>query len=112
MKLRATLTLLALLGAGSVAVTGHAADKEFTTTLKDLHFTPDTLEVPAGERFKVLVKNEGTSSEEFESTDLKKEKVIPPGKTGSFVIGPLKAGEYKFFGDFHPDTAQGKLIAK
>jgi hypothetical protein len=24
----------------------------------------------------------------------------------------LKPGEYKFFGDFHQDTAQGKIIIK
>jgi hypothetical protein len=27
-------------------------------------------------------------------------------------LGPLDPGEYKFFGDFHQDTAQGVLIAK
>jgi hypothetical protein len=27
-------------------------------------------------------------------------------------LGPLPAGEYKFFGDFHQDTAQGVMVAK
>jgi hypothetical protein len=27
-------------------------------------------------------------------------------------IGPLKPGEYPFFGEFNPKTAQGKVIAE
>jgi hypothetical protein len=27
-------------------------------------------------------------------------------------VGPLKAGEYGFFGEFNEDTAQGKLIVE
>jgi hypothetical protein len=27
-------------------------------------------------------------------------------------IGPLKQGEYPFFGEFYPKTAQGKVFAK
>ena len=26
--------------------------------------------------------------------------------------GPLEPGEYRFFGDFHQDTAKGVLVAK
>jgi hypothetical protein len=28
------------------------------------------------------------------------------------VIVPLKPGTYPFFGEFHPHTAQGRIIAK
>lgn len=28
------------------------------------------------------------------------------------VIAPLKPGSYPFFGEFHPDTAQGRIVAK
>jgi hypothetical protein len=27
-------------------------------------------------------------------------------------IGPLEAGRYPFFGDFHQETAQGVLVVK
>lgn len=111
MKIRVAL-LKVLAGtclAGSVAL---AADPEFTLLIQDNRFVPATLVVPANQKFKLLVKNEGAASEEFESIELKKEKIIPAGKTASFSIPPLSQGEYPFFGDFHPDTAQGKLIAK
>jgi hypothetical protein len=40
------------------------------------------------------------------------EKVIAGHTKGTIWVGPLPAGEYKFVGEFHEDTAQGKLIAK
>jgi len=38
--------------------------------------------------------------------------VIPASSKGKIFIGPLEAGVYPFFGDFHQDSAQGKIIAK
>jgi hypothetical protein len=37
---------------------------------------------------------------------------VTPGRTVTVLLGPLGPGEYKFFGDFHQDTAQGVLTAK
>lgn len=85
---------------------------EFVTVIKDHKFSPDVVEVPAGEKFTLIVKNQDNSAEEFESHDLKREKVIPGGKEGKFKMGPLKEGEYKFFGEFNEATAQGKIVAK
>ncbi|HMA31117.1 MAG TPA: cupredoxin domain-containing protein [Casimicrobiaceae bacterium] len=49
---------------------------------------------------------------EFESRDLKQEKVIPPGRTATVTINALKAGEYRFYDEFHEKTGQGKVVAK
>ncbi|MEJ2762082.1 MAG: cupredoxin domain-containing protein, partial [Gammaproteobacteria bacterium] len=49
---------------------------------------------------------------EFESYPLNREKIITGNSSGVIYIGPLEAGEYDFFGDFHQDTAKGRLIAK
>jgi uncharacterized protein (DUF2141 family) len=49
---------------------------------------------------------------EFESRELKQEKVIAPGKKATLSINALKAGEYKFVDEFHEKTGQGKLVAK
>jgi len=84
----------------------------YSMTTKDGHFTPDTIEVPAGQKFKLVMKNDGASTEEFESSDLHREKVVMPGKSVEILLGPLKAGTYGFYGEFHPDTAKGKLVAK
>jgi len=89
-----------------------AADGEYTLTIKDHKFEPTTLEIPAGKKVTLIVNNTDSSAEEFESRDLKVEKVIGGGKTGRVNIGPLKAGEYSFVGEFHEETAKGTLIAK
>lgn len=80
--------------------------------IRDGRFVPATLEVPANTKFRLLIKNEGPGAEEFESIELRKEKVLAPGSSSFLIFQPLKPGTYKFFGDFHPDTAQGQMVAK
>lgn len=86
--------------------------KNFHLTVKDGVFEPTTIRIPAGEKVQIEVQNNGTSAEEFESVELNREKVVTPGKSIKLFIGPLSKGEYKFFGDFHKDTAQGKIVAE
>ncbi len=89
-----------------------AADKEFLLQIKNHKFIPEILEVPAEIKFKLIVENLDATTEEFESADLRKEKIVSGGKKITLIITPLKAGEYNFFGDFHAKTAKGKLLAK
>lgn len=89
-----------------------AEDPQFTVVIKDHRFTPAELQVPAGKKVRLVVRNEDATPEEFESSELHREKVVPPGQEIIVIVGPLDAGTYGFFGDFHQDTAQGKLIAK
>lgn len=84
----------------------------YDLAIQNGHFRPDTIEVPAGQRFKLIITNKGPEAEEFESTQLHKEKVLAPGVTSFLVFAPLKPGSYRFFGEFHPDTAQGRIIAR
>lgn len=84
----------------------------FKLLMKDGRFFPETLEVPANTRFRLEVKNEGPGATEFESLELKKELVLAPGVTRNLVFFPMKPGSYKFFDDFHPETGQGKIVAK
>ena len=91
---------------------GWADDPQFTLVIKEHRFTPAELQIPAGVKVKLLIKNEDSTPEEFESHELHREKVVPPGQQILVIVGPLDAGTYGFFGDFHHDTAQGKLIAK
>jgi heme/copper-type cytochrome/quinol oxidase subunit 2 len=79
-------------------------------TLKDHRFTPDAVTVPAGTRFRIEVANQDPVPAEFESTDLRVEKIVVPGGKISVMAGPLKPGSYKFFDDYHPETA-GTLTA-
>ncbi len=89
-----------------------AADGEYVLIIKDHMFQPSTLEVPAGKKLVLVVENQDAAAEEFESTDFKAEKIIGGGKTGRINVGPLKPGEYKFFGEFNLETAKGTLVAK
>lgn len=84
----------------------------FTLVMRAGRFLPETIEVPANTKFRLLLKNEGPGAEEFESIELRKEKVLAPGVTSFLIFQPMKPGTYKFFGDFHPDTAQGRFIVK
>ncbi len=80
--------------------------------IRNGHFEPATLEVAANTRFRLLIKNAGPGAEEFESVELRKEKVLAPGASSFLVFQPLKPGSYRFFGEFHPETAQGRIVAK
>jgi len=42
---------------------------------------------------------------------LRVEKIVTPGGRISVTVGPLKPRIYKFFDEYHPDTAQGTLTA-
>ena len=84
----------------------------FKLVASDGVFTPAVIEVPAGKRLQLEVTNAGKTPMEFESKELKQEKVIPPGGKATLTIRALKAGEYKFVDEFHEKTGQGKLIAK
>lgn len=107
-RLSAMVLVLAACGAG----VAHAADVlEVRLELGDGKLSPARIEVPAGQRIKLFVKNTGKSAAEFESLPLRKEKVLAPGVESYVVIAPLKAGEYKFFDDFH-QSAQGVIVAK
>src|SRR3989442_2328533 len=71
---------------------------------RDGTLAPARLEVPAGKRFKIEASNEGKTPIEFDSKDLKQEKVVAPGAKTSLLINPLKPGEYKFVDEFHEAT--------
>jgi plastocyanin len=102
-----------VLSLAASALTGRAlAQDAFTLTIKDHRFEPATLQVPAGKKIRLLVKNLDPTPEEFDSSDLRREKVIPGKSEATILIGPLKPGTYKFVGEFHESTAKGTVIAK
>lgn len=84
----------------------------YTVVAKDGRLVPATLEVPAGIRFKIVIRNEGHDAIEFESLQLRKEKVLAPGVESFVVIAPLTPGEYEFFDEFHPATGRSRIIVK
>ena len=80
--------------------------------IRDGHFTPASLHVAAGQRFKIIVHNRGQGPVEFESTPLRIEKVLSPGVSSFVVIHPLKPGRYSFFDEFHTELPAGVIEAR
>jgi plastocyanin len=110
--LRVKLLLLFLPASlGLLLGAARAADVEIPISIKDHHFVPSEVAAPAGQRIKFVVKNEDTSPSEFESVDFHREKIVQPGHEIVVFVGPLNAGTYEFFDDFHPD-ARGHLAVK
>ncbi len=95
----------------ALSTTAYAADSDYTITLKDHVFSPAELTVPAGQKIKLIVKNEQSASAEFESSDLKREKVVAAGSQITVNLNPLAAGKYSYVDDFHRESA-GVIIAK
>lgn len=107
--LRSALLALAILAG---APTAHAADLELQLVIKNHRFEPSELKVPAGQRVKLVVDNRDDTPEEFDSHDLNREKLVPPGSKVTVFIGPLKPGRYAFIGEYHEATAKGVVIAE
>jgi len=80
--------------------------------IKNHFFVPDKIEVPADTKVKLVIYNRDSTSEEFESYELNREKLIAAGRKANIFIGPLAVGEYPFFGEFNQKTAQGMVIVK
>jgi len=112
---RSAALLAALVTLGVAAATPTiAADKptEIPVTIENSRFKPDEIKVKAGQPFVLVVTNKDAKPEEFESKDLRIEKVIPGGKTASIRVRALKPGTYTFFGEYNPKTAQGRIVAE
>ena len=107
----AVFAFLALAGAAAFAPS-QARAADYTLTIKDNKFTPSEIKVPANKRVTIEVVNNDITPEEFDSTDLKVEKVVAGNSKGTVRIGPLKPGRYNFIGEFHEDTAKGTIIAE
>lgn len=86
-----------------------AAPPVFEIEIRDHLFYPPELVIPAHTKVKLLVRNLDPTPEEFESYELNREKVISGNSQAVIFVGPLPPGEYPFFGEFYPKTAQGRI---
>ena len=88
------------------------AAEEFDLVIRDHRFQPEELVIPQGQKVKIRIDNQDATAEEFESNELNREKMIGGKSKAVIFLGPLKPGTYKFFGEFHQDTAQGVILVK
>lgn len=83
---------------------------EFEIELKNHLFFPAEIEIPENTKVKLIIYNNDSTPEEFDSFDLNREKVIFPKTKSVIFIGPLPVGRYEFFGEFNPNSANGAII--
>ena len=114
MPRRLTL-LMAGLALGLLSTAGIVAaavpPPEIPLTLDKDQFQPSEVKVKANTPFVLVVTNKGAKAAEFESKDLRIEKVVPAGKTVNVRIRALKPGTYAFFNDFNK-AATGRIVAE
>jgi plastocyanin len=110
--MRRVLAALVMLGVATAGAAALAADPpEIALTIEKNRFQPDEIKVKAGVPFVLVVTNKDAGPEEFESKELRIEKVIPPGKTVRIRVRALKPGAYGFIGEYHEKTAKGRIVA-
>ena len=100
-----TIAVLAI-----VPLSAGVAAEPVQLTLKDHQFVPAKVSVAAGKRFRIEVANQDATPAEFESSDLRAEKIVVPGGKIAVMAGPLKPGTYSFYDDYHPDAARGTVV--
>jgi|HubBroStandDraft_2_1064218.scaffolds.fasta_scaffold54746_3 high-affinity iron transporter len=96
---------------GAVAAPALADDPSFPIVLKNNQFVPSEVQIPAGVKVKLVVRNDNPTASEFESTQFHREKLVTPGQEITVFVGPLDPGSYEFFDDLHPET-RGHLVVK
>jgi plastocyanin len=102
-----------LFAAGTLASVAVAAEPvEIPLAIEKHEFSPAEIRVKASAPFVLVITNKDATAEEFESKDLRIEKVVPGNKTVRLRLPGLKAGTYPFVGEFHEQTAKGRIIAE
>jgi hypothetical protein len=88
------------------------ADAPIAVTLKNHRFSPSVIKVKANQPNMIILSNEDDTADEFDSSSLKVEKVVPGHQKGNVRIRALAPGKYPFMGEYHAATAQGVVIAQ
>ena len=113
-----TQTLAALLVfAGAAALLtapthSFAQFARFEIVARDGELHPAQLQVPAGAKLKLTLRNEGGAPVEFENLRLRIEKVVAPRSAATVTVQPLAPGKYPVIDEFHPDTHPMHIIAQ
>ncbi|MFQ3234715.1 MAG: plastocyanin [Paraglaciecola sp.] len=105
MRVRYYLPLALLLQSNVIS-----ALPEIAVSIREHLFYPSEITIPANQKVKITFYNHDSTPEELDSFDLNREKVIFGNAKATIFIGPLVPGEYRFFGEFHPTSAVGKVL--
>ena len=95
----------------SISGAAFAAEAPPLLTMHNGQFEPKQLELPAGVKVKLVVRNLDAVPAEFESYDLSREVVVRGQGEVEVYVGPLEPGRYEFFNDFNHDM-KGAVVVK
>jgi hypothetical protein len=105
--------ILTISAAFALAATSFAADQPMPQLVFNHgNFAPALLNVPANKPFIVKVTNGSDAAIEFESFELHRERVVPPGETITVHMPSLAPGSYQFFDDFHHEVPKGQIVSQ
>jgi plastocyanin len=107
-----TVVMVALVWWGFPGAQAGDPPAEVSLTIENNRFSPDELRVKAGLGFVLVITNKDGTVEEFESRGLRIEKVVPAAKTVRVRMPALKPGTYPFVGEYHEQSAQGRIVAE
>jgi len=85
---------------------------QFELTARDGYLFPAELQVPAGIKFRLVMRNQGTVPVEFENLSLRIERVVTPQGVSMQTVSPLRPGRYVVIDEFRPDTGSMVIVAR
>ena len=88
------------------------ADEPIVVHLKNHKFSPSVIKVKANKPSMIILYNDDDMADEFDSSSLKIERVVPGHAKANIRIRALAPGKYPFMGEFNASTAQGVVIAE
>lgn len=112
MQRAAWLMAVAVLGLAMGTAAAAAGPAEIPVLIRGHRFSPDEVRVKAGTPVVLVLTNQDATAEEFESRDLRLEKVVPAGKTLRLRLPALRPGVYGFVGEYHEKTATGRIVVE
>lgn len=112
MRLIAQRTVLVLASLVALNGAGWAQEPAVRITIQNHRFQPAEVRIRAGAPATLLVRNADATAEEFESKQLRVEKVIPGNSEAVIQLRALQPGRYKFYGEYNEATAQGVLVVE
>jgi plastocyanin len=109
---RLSLRLGALAAALAAFGPARAEPTAIQLSLKNHHFAPAEITASANQPVTIEVSNEDPTPAEFESKQLRFEKVVAGNSKITVKVRPLAPGRYRFYDDYHEDTTQGFLTVR
>ena len=85
---------------------------QFELVARDGYLFPAELQVPAGIKFRLVMRNEGKAPVEFENLSLHIERVVTPQGVSMQTVAPLRPGRYRVVDEFQPDTGNMVIVAR